>query len=139
MNQSKPQHEPATNPARAFRTLIVDDNAGSAKVLGLLFRKLQQPDIELAHSGSDAIAKAKASHPEIIILDIVLGDMTGIDVIKVLKDLPDFQQTLFVALTGNDSVDDRQRTKEVGFDLHLAKPAGVSDIKQIINCRENLR
>lgn len=121
-----------SNSTRQYRTLIVDDVAGSTKILGILFRRLGQDRVELANSGQEAIDKARAFFPEIIILDLMLGDMTGLTVARNLRQIPEFRQTLIVALSGNSSPEARQETREAGFDLHLAKPIGVNDVREII-------
>lgn len=121
-----------SDSSRQYRTLIVDDVAGSAKILGILFRKLGQDRVELANSGQEAIDKATAFLPEIIILDLMLGDMTGLTVVRKLRQIPKFRETLIVALSGNSSEEARQETSAAGFDLHLAKPIGVNDVRDII-------
>ena len=54
-----------------FRALIVDDNIGSAKILGMLFEKIGPYDVELAHCGRDAIEKAREFRPDVMVLDLM--------------------------------------------------------------------
>ena len=117
----------------AFRILIVDDNVGSAKVLGMLFEKLGQPQVELAHSGRDAIDAARRYKPDVIVLDLILGDISGLEVAKTIRQEAELSGTLLVALTGNSSPEDHRKSLEAGFHLHLVKPIGVEPVKEIIS------
>lgn len=120
---------------RSFRILVVDDNVGSAKLLAILLSKLGNHEVEQAHSGAAAIEFAKTFRPEILLLDIGLGDMSGIDVAAELRPLDEFKNALFVAVTGYNSIEDQQKTKAAGFALHLAKPVGLPAIQGCLALR----
>lgn len=122
-----------------FRTLIVDDNVGSAKVLGMLFKKLGHDQVELAHSGHDAIEKAHQFHPDVMILDLVLGDISGWEVARTIRHDAELDGTLLVALTGNGTPEDRHKSLEAGFHMHLVKPIGVDRVQDVISLLRDFR
>lgn len=87
-----------------YRSLNLDDNVGSAKILGTLFRKLGQNQVDLAHCGREAIDKARQHHPDVIILDLLLGDMSGWEVAQTTHQEAELSGTrLLAARTGKSA------------------------------------
>lgn len=127
------------NTESGFRILIVDDNVGSAKILGMLFKKLGQHQVELAHCGRDAIVNARQFRPDVMVLDLMLGDMSGLDVARTIRQDEELGSTLLAALTGKGSPEDRRKSLEAGFHLHLVKPIGVEPVKEIITLLEEFQ
>lgn len=117
-------------PAR--RILVVDDNVGAAKMLAMLLKRLGPHEVETAHDGPSTIEKADRFHPEIILLDIGLPRMDGLAVACALRESGNHDGTLLAALTGYGQEEDRQRSKEAGFDEHLVKPVGVETLQQLL-------
>jgi PAS domain S-box-containing protein len=114
-----------------LQVLVVDDNTDAAESLGVLL------DIEghaafIAHSGAEALQIAQSRALDVVFLDIGLPDMTGYDVAKRLRMFPGMQKTLLVALTGWGTQDDRQRTRDAGFDRHLTKPAELTAVEELL-------
>lgn len=110
------------------RILVVDDNVDGAMMLSLML-SLSGHSIRTAFSGEEAHAIGLLFHPEIVFLDIGLPVMNGYDVARFFRATPVLQDAMLVALTGWGGEDDRRKSKEAGFDLHLTKPvqAGVID------------
>ena len=65
-------------------------------------------------------------------LDIGLPGMDGYDVARVLRRMPELGHPVLVAVTGWGGPEDRQRSKEAGFDEHLTKPVDISTIELIL-------
>lgn len=103
------------------RILIVDDTADAADSLAQLL-ELGGHEVQTAYNGAQAIQKTLTFAPEVVFLDIGLPDMTGYNVARRLRQLPDLPQFLLVALTGYGQAHDRQAAREAGFDEHIAKP-----------------
>src|SRR6185503_13366652 len=111
------------------RVLVVDDNVAAAQMLSLLVSHLGRHQVDTAHDGPSAVEKVRASHPEIVLLDIGLPGMDGYEVGRAIRADPRFDDVLIVALTGYGQEEDRRRSREAGIDEHLVKPAAIEDIE----------
>lgn len=118
-------------PAAPRRILIVEDNVGAAKVLARLLAKTGEHAIEVVHDGVAGLEKVKSFHPDLVLLDIGLPGMDGYEVARQLRQEPNGDALLIVALTGYGQEEDRRRSKEAGFDEHLLKPPSL-DVLQTL-------
>jgi CheY-like chemotaxis protein len=103
------------------RVLVVDDHSDTTTTTAMLV-ELWGHDVQVAHDGPNAIEVAKAYRPHVILLDIGVPGLSGLEVAKQLRQDPAFRQTLLVAVTGYATAEDRRRCELAGFDCHLAKP-----------------
>jgi len=87
----------------------------------------------MAHDGPSAVEVALIFRPEVILLDIGLPGMNGYEVARRLRKEPGFEQTVLIALTGYGQDEDRQKSKEAGFDHHLTKPVEPEALSSLIN------
>jgi signal transduction histidine kinase/DNA-binding response OmpR family regulator len=128
-----PDHKAAAAPANPgqLQVMVVDDNADAAESLGVLL-DIEGHAAHIAHTGAEALQIAQEHPLDVVFLDIGLPDMSGYDVARRLRMLPRLQQTLLVALTGWGTQDDRQRTREAGFDRHLTKPAELPAVEELL-------
>lgn len=118
----------ASNP----RVLVVDDNAGAATMLALLLGRLGAERVEIASDGVTALRKAEELEPDVVLLDIGLPGMDGYQVARELRRRPRLERSVLVALTGYGQDQDRQRSRDAGFDEHLVKPASVDDLQRVL-------
>jgi CheY-like chemotaxis protein len=114
-----------------LQVLIVDDNTDAAESLGVLL-DIEGHAAHIAHNGAEALQVAQSRPLDVVFLDIGLPDMTGYDVARRMRLLPGMQKTLLVALTGWGTQDDRQRTRDAGFDRHLTKPAELPAVEELL-------
>ncbi len=126
----KPRESRAV-PSSTRRILVVDDNEDVAESLAMVLR-LGGHEVEVAHDGPAALQAAHAYQPEVVLLDIGLPGMTGYEVAQRLRQQPPAGLALLVALTGYGQEEDRRRSWEAGFDLHLTKPVDPADLKQLL-------
>ena len=115
----------------ARRVLVVDDNRDSAETLADLLR-LWGHDVQLAHDGREAVARAEASRPEVVLLDIGLPGMDGYEVAERLRRESPAPGMTLIALTGFGQSEDRRRAVDAGFDHHLTKPVHPPTLKRLI-------
>jgi len=113
------------------RVLIVDDNADSAESMAVLLR-LHGHDVRLAHDGLAALEEAHAFRPDVIFLDLSLPKMDGYEVARRLRMEPATRSMTLVAMTGYGRDEDRQRTREAGFHLHLVKPVDFDLLEDLL-------
>jgi signal transduction histidine kinase len=117
--------------SRARHVLIIEDNADGRESLAILLRLLGHR-VEVAENGAKGIEQALASRPEVALIDLGLPDLDGYQVARKLRAALG-RDIVLVALTGSSQPEDRKRTQEVGFDLHLTKPVELEDLKQALH------
>ncbi len=120
------------------RVLIVDDNQDSALTLARLVRVLGH-EAATAVSGAEALSGAAEFRPEILLLDIGMPDIDGYAVAEQLRCRPEFNNTLFVALTGFGTTEDRKQSQAAGFNAHLVKPVDLSALQDLLAHAEEIR
>ena len=121
------------------RILVVDDNRDAAQMLALLL-KMGGDETHTAHDGEEALERAAAIRPEIIILDIGLPKLNGYEVCRSIREQPWGLPITMVAVTGWAREEDRQKSQEAGFNGHLIKPVDhrvltklVADLQAEVN------
>jgi signal transduction histidine kinase/ActR/RegA family two-component response regulator len=115
----------------AHRILIVDDNADSADCLCRLLRVLGH-DVQTASDGPTALERARAHPPGVVLLDIGLPGMDGLEVARRMRQELGLRQAVLVALTGLGQDDDRRRSQEAGFDAHFVKPVDLDALHALL-------
>jgi signal transduction histidine kinase/ActR/RegA family two-component response regulator len=118
-------------PEDALRILVVDDNIDAAQTLGALL-EMSGHAVRVVHDGAAALALAERFRPHAVFLDIGLPDRSGFEVAPDLRALDGMAQATLVALTGWGAEQDRQRSREAGFDAHLTKPADFSSVETLL-------
>jgi PAS domain S-box-containing protein len=118
---------------RPMRILVVEDLVGSAKLLAAMLRKFWGHDVVMVHDGLEAIKAAKRFRPQLVLLDIGLPGISGFEVARRLRQMPETQGALLVALTGYGTLEDRRKAREAGFDEHLVKPSSVDSLEQLFS------
>ncbi len=115
-------------PAPRRHVLIVDDNSAAAEMLAMLLQKLGDHRVDTAADGHSGLARIRADHPDLVLLDIGLPGMDGYQVARAVREHPELDDVLLVAMTGYDRPEDRRRSKEAGFDEHLVKPVSLEQV-----------
>ena len=113
---------PATKPAAARRrVLVADDNIDAAEGLRH-FLELRDQEVEVVHDGSAAERTLSRAEFEVILLDISLPGMDGLEVARRVRARTAQRRPLMIAITGLGRDEDRQSSIAAGFDHHLVKP-----------------
>jgi|SRR3712207_3140052 len=113
------------------RALVVDDNPDITAMLAAVLRHAGYT-VSSAHSAPDALTLALARHFDVIVSDIGMPGMTGHDLARALRAMPEYRSIPMVAVTGFDLYDDRERSAEAGFSAHLSKPIDPLALNQAI-------
>jgi PAS domain S-box-containing protein len=124
------EHAAAPAP-RPERVLVVDDNVDAAESLSRMLR-LHQHEVLIAHDGLAALAAAGSMRPDVVLLDIGLPKMDGLEVAKHLRASGAAPRPLLVAMTGYGQAEDRARTAAAGFDHHLTKPVDPGELQSLM-------
>ena len=123
---------PAPAPRAAARlVLVVEDNEDAADTLAEIVA-LGGHRVRIARDGRSGIALARELRPDVVLCDIGLPDVSGLDVARALRADPALRATRLVALSGYAQPEDRRRAAEAGFDAHLAKPAPLAEIQALL-------
>src|SRR5262249_16873854 len=110
------------------RILVVDDNVDTAESLKMLLA-LDGHDVQLTYDGPAALRAADEFRPEVVLLDIGLPRMDGYQVAQHLRERLATEQVLLIALTGYGQDEDRRRSQEAGFHVHLVKPVDLDALR----------
>jgi signal transduction histidine kinase len=113
--------------ARAKRVLVVDDNADAADLLSMLLEQLGH-EVAVANDSRTAISLAASFAPDVAVLDIGLPEMDGYELAAHLRGRSSLR---LVALTGYGGEQDRTKSADAGFDMHLVKPVDVDTLVSI--------
>jgi signal transduction histidine kinase/DNA-binding response OmpR family regulator len=118
-------------PAAGPSVLVVDDNRDAADSLGYML-EMMGASVRVVYGGPDAVAAVEAEAPALVLLDIGMPGMDGYQVARKLAAHPERHAMQIVALTGWGQAEDRQRTREAGFDEHLVKPAELDALEALL-------
>ncbi|MDO8345856.1 MAG: ATP-binding protein, partial [Cellvibrio sp.] len=113
------------------RIMLVDDNVDSVETMADLLVSIGH-HVRIAHDGFTAIEIAREFSPRIAFLDIGMPGMSGYDLARRWKELPELAGTILVAVTGWGQEKDRQLSRDAGFDHHLVKPVKLVQLLEII-------
>ncbi len=113
------------------RILIADDNVDFISSFSLILRAMGH-EVQLAHDGQEALEVAARFRPEIAFLDIGLPRINGYDLARRLRGLEDGRPLVLIAVTGWGQDDDKQRSRDSGFDHHMVKPVAAEDVRSIL-------
>ena len=118
----------------AWRVLVVDDNIDAAESLGLLLR-LEGQEVSVKYDGASALEDAEADPPDMAFLDLGMPKMDGYELARRFRTNTKLRNVVLIALTGWGQPEDRQRTKDVGFDLHVVKPVEPAALHELLRTR----
>jgi CheY-like chemotaxis protein len=111
--------------------LVVDDNVDSADSWATMLR-LPGNEVDVAYDGDEALRLADERRPDVILLDLGLPGQDGYEVCRAIRSRPWSRPMTLIAVTGWDGEDDRRRSREAGFDLHLVKPVAPEALLQLL-------
>jgi signal transduction histidine kinase/ActR/RegA family two-component response regulator len=114
------------------RVLVVDDNETAAIALANILR-LDGHGTWVAHDGCKAVEIATATELDVVLMDLSMPGLDGIETAKRIRMLDGCQQLPIVAITGWGQESDRARTREAGFSWHLVKPINMALLSEIFN------
>ena len=112
-----------------LRVLLVDDNIDAAAT-GAALLELMGHQVRVAHTGAGALEALRQQAPDVAILDIGLPDMDGYALARAMRQQAAGAPLRLVALTGYGQKEDVERAYAADFDLHLTKPAALTDLQR---------
>ncbi len=114
------------------RILVVDDDDATLELIRRVLES-QGYSVMEARTGAEAIQWATQNNPDMILLDYMLPDVSGLDVCRQLRDLPRLGHTYIVMLTGHVRLLDRVESLAAGADNYLTKPIVPTQLLTDVN------
>jgi signal transduction histidine kinase len=124
--------ESATSDALAgLRVVVIEDHDDIAEMLAAWLEAMGHI-VWVARSGSTGIELVRDNEPDLVLCDIGLPELDGIEVCRRVRGLDISSQPVMVAITGWGREADRRRTTEAGFDHHLVKPVAADKLRTVL-------
>ena len=115
-----------------MKILIVEDNEENLKLFKLIVESGGHATI-LARDGEEAVENAKREIPDLILMDIQMPKMNGVEAAKILKSHQSTAKIPIIALTAYAMIEEKEKLGKEWFDGYIAKPVGVKDILKVIS------
>ncbi|WAS99346.1 PAS domain-containing protein [Nannocystis punicea] len=115
----------------ACRVLVVDDNQDGAGAMAMMLEMLGH-EVRTAHDGVEAIEAAEDFRPHVILMDVGMPRLNGLDATRRIREQAWGKDIAIVALTGWGQEADRARSKAAGCDCHLVKPVNLEDLERLL-------
>lgn len=109
------------------RILIIEDEPDLAGLL-LYNLKAEGFDVDTANSGASGLQKAQTQRPDLVLLDLMLPDISGSDVARMIKGNAELRATRVVMVTAKGTETDRVNGLELGADDYVVKPFSVKEL-----------
>jgi CheY-like chemotaxis protein len=117
---------------RQRRVYVVEDNQDIRESTCELLSMAGFEVVGVA-SGSEALQNAPAYAPDVVLLDVGLPGLSGYDVARRLREMPQFAGTLLIAITGYDTPEARALSSAAGFGHHICKPVNFDELVRLLN------
>jgi two-component system OmpR family response regulator len=108
-----------------LRALVVDDEVNIAELVAMALR-YEGWSVDTAHTGSQAVSRARAAQPDVVVLDLMLPDFDGMEVLRRIRSIDPAVPVLF--LTARDAVEDRVAGLTAGGDDYVTKPFSLEEV-----------
>jgi CheY-like chemotaxis protein len=118
-------HHPADRASHGLRLMCVEDNPVNLLLLREVFGMRPSIGLQMCEDGASAIACAAQFEPDVVLLDLQLPDMPGLEVMQRLRADKRHAHCRFIALSANAMPDDVKAARDAGFDDYWTKPIDV--------------
>lgn len=115
-----------------LKVLVAEDNVNNQKVIRLLLRRLGI-EADLVENGEQAVAAVVAGQYDIVLLDVQMPVMDGLEASRRIRSLVGLTQPAIVALTANAFKEDRDAANAAGMDYYLPKPITLARLREMLH------
>jgi signal transduction histidine kinase len=129
MQEARPA-APAS-PAGPMRVLVAEDTPANQRLISLVLSKRGHV-VEFASNGREAVEQASNKPFDVILMDLQMPEMDGLQATAVIRELPSAARVPIVALTAHAMSGDRDRCLAAGMDDYLAKPLDVNRLIEVV-------
>jgi CheY-like chemotaxis protein len=113
------------------KILIVEDNPTNMRLIRMVLGNKGYRLLE-ATDGEEALAVAIEGRPDLIVMDIQLPKMDGLEVTRRLRQTPQFRETPIIALTASAMEGDREKIMAAGCDEYISKPVSTHQFPRLV-------
>jgi len=131
------QNKKITNESTERTILIVDDTPANCKLLKIML-DTQKYIVIVAETGKQAIHHVTKNDPDIILMDMMLPDMDGAEVIKQIRLNPNMKKIPVIAVSAIIGIKNFHEYRPLGFDDYIVKPVSPNDLNTSLNKHLNL-
>ena len=107
--------------------LIVDDDPAALRMMEYIFDRADY-EVHLATNGPEALSKVNEAKPDLIILDVMMPDVTGLEVCQQLRAEPASAHLPIIMLSAKDQLEDKVNGFEAGADDYVSKPVDPQEL-----------
>ncbi len=115
-----------------MKILVAEDNPLNMELVRDLL-ELDGHTVEMAEDGLRAVELARRSHPDVVLMDVQLPKLDGLEATRRLQADPATREIPVIALTASAMIEDRARVMEAGCIGHIAKPIDTASLSREIN------
>lgn len=113
------------------KILIVEDDPRSLKMIRMTLRPYGYSLLE-ATDGEEALKVARSDKPDLIIMDLRLPKVSGLEVTRQLRQMSDFNHIAIIAITAYAMKGDKEKAISAGCDAYLAKPINTRELPKLV-------
>ena len=113
------------------KILIIEDNPRNMRLMELLLKGNGYTLLK-ATDGKEAMEVAVSEHPDLILMDVQLPRLSGLEVTRQLRQMPAFSRVPILAITAYAMGGDREKFMDAGFNAYLSKPISTRELREMI-------
>lgn len=130
---------PAASDSAPHSVLYAEDNRLNIELVQQLLLLRSGCELRVAYTGREAIESARRAPPDLLLIDMHLGDMTGLEVLDALRDDAALAQVPRIALSADAQPQVVRAARERGFDEYLTKPVDVAELLRCLDRHLSIR
>jgi len=112
--------------------LYIEDNPSNLQLMEMIFERLENVRMISTHTAELGLEIAERERPDLILMDINLPGMNGVEALKCIQSSTSLHKTPVIAVSANAMQNDIEYALSVGFKAYIAKPFQVEDILTIV-------
>ncbi|QJE98164.1 response regulator [Luteolibacter luteus] len=118
---------------RPFRVMVADDGKNAADIMGM-FLKMEGYEVMVVYSGEEAVEAAGDFDPQVILMDISMPGMDGLEATRQIRQARAGSNgvPVIIALSGYDEAETRRRCEEAGMQRLVSKPVSPADLRSLL-------
>lgn len=127
-----PTHSLTRKPPSSYRIVIVDNDRELGESIARLLRTIGQ-SVTVARNGVQAIELILRNRPQVVFLNLMLGEQDGFEVACQLRKHKELDEVVLIALSGLGDQRHKRRAQDAGCNMYLDKPVGILDFVNVLH------